>query len=141
MSVRRGADLAVLLEEIGKDGMGVHGDVSEDVVEDVGLGRVFERVAAAQPGGGGKLTRGEHLEEGVGRQKAADRRGVPAGAWAEALVDLGEIGDGVFAQADLVEAVEILLAGVLARAEACGGAPVRPRRRAARVCRPPSPAG
>ena len=111
---KAGADLAVVLQEVGEDRMGVHGHVPEDVMEDVGLGGVFERVAAAQPGGSGKLARGEHLEEGVGRQEAADGRGVPAGAWTEALVDLGEIGDGVFAQANLFEAVEIFLAGVLA---------------------------
>src|SRR5580698_4722301 len=57
------ANAAVTLEEIGKDFMRVHRDVAEDVVEDVGLGRVFERLAAAQPGRGGKATSGKHLKE------------------------------------------------------------------------------
>ena len=87
--------------------MGVHGDVSEDVVENVGLRGVFERIAAAEVGGGGKFAGGEHLEECVGRKESADRGGVPAGARAQALVDLGEVGDDVFAEADLVESVEV----------------------------------
>jgi len=45
---------AEALEEVGEDGVGVHGDVSEDIVEDVGLGGVFELVGAAEAGDGGK---------------------------------------------------------------------------------------
>lgn len=108
-----GADASVVLEEVGENGVGMHGDVSEDVVEDVRLGRVFEGVAGANVGGSRKFARGEHLEEGVGRQESADGCGVPAGARREALVDLGEIGDQVFAEADLVESVEVFRAGVV----------------------------
>src|SRR5271154_6523461 len=53
--VYRRAQLPVVRQEIGENRVGVHGNVAEDVVEDVRLRRVFEGVAAAQPGGGGKL--------------------------------------------------------------------------------------
>ena len=109
-----GADLAVALEEVSKDGMCVHGDVAEDVVEDIGLWSVFHCVSRAEPGGGWKHARGEHLEEGVGREEAADWSGLPAGAWLEAGADFSEVGKAIFAEADLVEALEVLLAGMVA---------------------------
>src|ERR1700733_9538395 len=68
-----GADLAVALEKASEDRVRVHGDVAEDVVEDVGLRGVLHGIARAEPGGGGKHPISEHLEEGVGREKAADR--------------------------------------------------------------------
>ena len=110
-----GADLAVALEKVREDGVGVHGDVAEDVVEDVGLGGVLHGVAGAEPGGGGEHARGEHLEEGVGREEATDGRRLPAGSGLQERANLGEIRQLVFAQADLVEAVEVFAAGVLAQ--------------------------
>ena len=109
-----GAYLAVVLEEVSEDGVGVHGDMAEDVVEDIGLGCVFHGVAGAQPCGGGEHARGEHLEEGVGREETADGRGLPAGTGLETGTDLGEVREFVFLKADLVEAVEVLLTGVVA---------------------------
>ena len=35
-----GADLAVALEKVSEDGVGVHGDVAEDVVEEIGRAHV-----------------------------------------------------------------------------------------------------
>jgi hypothetical protein len=93
--------------------MGVHGHVAEDVVKDVGFGGVFERVAAAQPGGGGKAARGQHLKEGGRGHEAADGGGIPAGAALQLGGDGGQVGQPVIGQAERVEAVEILLRGVL----------------------------
>lgn len=109
------ADLAVVFEEVGEDGVGVHGDVAEDVVKDVRLRGVLHGVARAEPGGGGEHTGRKHLEEGVGGQEAADGGGLPAGARLEKSADLGEVGQLVFAESDLLEAVEILLAGMVAK--------------------------
>lgn len=109
-----GADLSVAFEKVGEDGVGVHGDVAEDVVEDVRFRGVLHRVAGAEPGGGGEHAGGEHLEEGVCGEEAADGGGLPAGAGLEEGADLGEVGQLVFAEADLLEAVEILPARVLA---------------------------
>ena len=92
--------------------MGVHGDVAEDVVKDVGFGGVLHGLACAKPGGGGEHARGKHLEEGVAGEKTADGGGLPAGSRLKEGADFGEVGEFVFAQADLVKAVEILLAGV-----------------------------
>jgi hypothetical protein len=93
----------------------VHGDVAEDVVKDVRLGGVLHGVAGAEPRGGGEHASGEHLEEGVGREEAADRGGLPAGAGLKQSADLGEVGQLVFAEADLLEAVQVLPAGVVAK--------------------------
>ena len=109
------ADLSVAFEKVGEDGVGMHGDVAEDVVEDVGFRGVLHGVARAEPGGSGKHAGGEHLEEGVGRQEAADGSGLPASAGLEKSADLGEVGKLVLAEADLLEALEILLARVLAK--------------------------
>ncbi len=108
------ADFAVAFEEVCEDGVGVHGDVAEDVVEDVRLWGIFHRVARTEPGGRGKHAGSEHLEEGVGREEATDRGGLPAGSGLQKRADLGEIGQLVFLEADLAESVEILLAGVFA---------------------------
>ena len=56
------ADLAVVGKKIGKYRVRVHGYMAEDIVKDVGFGRVFERVAATQPGGGGEAACGQHFE-------------------------------------------------------------------------------
>jgi hypothetical protein len=116
-----GADLSVTFEKIGKDGVGVHGDVAEDVVEDVRFRGVLHGVARAEPSGRGEHAGGEHLEEGVGGEKAADRGGLPAGARLEEGADLGEVRELVFAESDLLKAVEILLAGVLAELRHAAG--------------------
>src|SRR5580700_8645226 len=65
-------DLAVALKEVAEDGVGVHGDVAEDVVEDVRFGGVFHGLACAEPCGGGEHASGEHLEEGIAGKKATD---------------------------------------------------------------------
>src|ERR1700733_720721 len=39
----------IMLQEIGKYRMGVHGNVAKDVVEDIGLGNVLKRLSASQP--------------------------------------------------------------------------------------------
>jgi len=89
--------------------------MAEYVVEDVRLGGVLHRISRAQPGGGGEHARGKHLEEGVGREESADRRGLPSGARGEEGANSLQVGQPVFAQADQLEAVEVLAAGVLAK--------------------------
>jgi len=93
--------------------VGVHRDVAEDVVKDVRLRGVFHGVSGAEPGGCGEHAGGEHLEEGVGWEEAADGGGLPACAGLKEGADLGEVRKLVFAEADLLEAVQILPAGVL----------------------------
>src|SRR5579871_6380254 len=93
--------------------MGVHGDVAEDVVEDVGLGGVLHGVARAKPGCRGEHSRCKHLEEGVGREEAAYWCGLPASARSEAGADGFEVGQSVLTKAYLLEAFEILAAGML----------------------------
>src|SRR6266567_7306228 len=90
-----GADAAVTLQEVGEDFVRVHGHVAEDIVKDIGLGRVFERVAAAQPSRGGKEPIREHLKKRRRRQETADRSGTPAGARAETRGDGGEVGQAI----------------------------------------------
>src|SRR4051812_27404507 len=68
----------VMLEEVRKYTVRVHGHVAKDVVKDVGLGRVFERFPVAQPRGGGKAAGGKHLKKSGSRQKSADGCGIPA---------------------------------------------------------------
>ena len=82
-----GADLSVALEKVSKDRVGVHGDVAEDVVKDVGFGGVLHGVARSRAGA---VVRehaiGEHISKkfASGREEAArDGRGLPAGAGLE----------------------------------------------------------
>src|ERR1019366_8680955 len=72
------ADLTIMCEEVSEDGMRVHGHMAEHIVKDIWLRRVFKRVAAAQPCGGGKTARRQHLEESRSRHEAADRSRIPA---------------------------------------------------------------
>src|SRR5215469_10536050 len=100
-------DTAVALEEIREDFMRVHGDVAEDVVEDVGFGGVFERFAAANPGGGRKAAGCEHLKKRGCGQEPAHRSRVPAGSRLQARADRRKPWQPVLLQADDLEAVEI----------------------------------
>src|SRR5579875_2119862 len=109
------ASSAVLLQEVRKDRVRVHRHVAEHVMEDVRLWGVLHGLAVAQPGRGRKLPRREHLEEGIRRQKSADWGGIPACERPEAAIYLGKIRNRVLAQADLHEAIQILLAGMLAK--------------------------
>src|SRR5579884_854526 len=117
---------AVVLEEIGKDGVRMHGNVSEDVVKDVRLWRVFHGLARADVGGCGELPRCKHLKKSVRREKAADGSGVPSGARPQPLVHGSEVWDGVLTQADLVEAVEVLRTGVLLKLRHAAAHQLRP---------------
>src|SRR5579863_3901878 len=108
-----GTDAAVTLEKVGKDFVCVHGYVAEDVMEDVRLRRVFERLAAAQPGCGGKASGCKHLKESRRRQEAAHRRGIPAGARLQPCAYRGEPGKAVALEADDFKAVEVGARGVL----------------------------
>ncbi len=59
-------------------------------------------------------------------QIAGDGGGVPAGARREQRVHLGEVRDDVLAQADVVKAVEVLLAGMLFKLRHAAAHQLRP---------------
>ena len=106
------ADGAIMLQEIGKDGMGVHGNVAEDIVEDIRLGNVGERFPAPQPGGGGKLPGRQHGKERVGRKKAADGGSAPATSRPKPLIHIGQVGNQIGSEANLLKALQIFLASM-----------------------------
>lgn len=86
--------LAVGLEEVGEDRVGVQRDVAEDVVEDVRLGEVVHHLARTDQDGGGELAPGEAGEEGLLRQVAGDAVTGPAGELLEVAVDAVEMSAG-----------------------------------------------
>jgi hypothetical protein len=109
------ADFSIAFEKICKDGVGVHGDMAEDIVEDVRLRSVLHGVAGSEPGGGREHSGAKHLEEGIGGEEAADRCGLPACARLKERADLGQVRQLVLAESDLLEAIKILQARVLAK--------------------------
>ena len=101
-----------MLQEIGKDRMGVHGNVAEDVVEDIRFGNVGQRFPAPQPGGGGELPGREHGKERVRRKKAAHRGSSPATPGPKPLIHIGQVGNQIGSEANLLKALQIFLASV-----------------------------
>src|SRR5512146_2928884 len=65
--VRREAKLAVVLEGVGEDLMGVHRDVAEAIMDARGLWSVSAAAAVPKACGGGEVPGGEHFEEGQSR--------------------------------------------------------------------------
>ena len=92
--------------------MGVHGNVAEDVMEDIRFGDVLKRFPAPQPGGGRELPGSKHGKEGVRRQKTAHRGGSPATPGPKPLIHLGQIGDQVGSETNLLKTFQIFLASV-----------------------------
>src|SRR5579862_38870 len=94
------ANAAVVLQEIREHSMRVHRNMAEDIVKNIGLRSVFERVAAPRLRGGGKHARRQHLEKSVARKKTANRRCAPSRARFQSRADRGEIGKPVVLQSD-----------------------------------------
>jgi len=111
LSLRAHGDLAEALEEVSEDGVGVHGDVSEDVMEDVGFGKILELFHIANDGGGGKAAVGEALEKKMSVKEAVDGDGGPSGERLQALVHESEVRDGGGLKTDGARAGEKFMAG------------------------------
>ena len=75
-------------QRVGEGAVGVHRDMAGDVVEDVRLGEVVERVAVPHGDGGRELPPLEAVEEQVRRHVAAHRLGAEPGARLQEAVDL-----------------------------------------------------
>src|ERR1700738_3867131 len=74
------AHASIVLKEIRKYRVRVHRNVAENVMENVRLRNVFQRIAATQPRGCRKHARGEHFKKSLGRQKTTDWRCAPSGS-------------------------------------------------------------
>src|ERR1700733_14163890 len=83
----------IMLQEIGKYRVGVHGNVAEDVMEDIRLGDVLKRFPAPQPGSSRELPGRKHGKEGVRRQKTAHGGSSPATPGPKPLIHLGQVWD------------------------------------------------
>src|SRR5277367_871458 len=118
----------VLLQKIGKHRMRMHRHMPKDVMKNVRLRRVFQRLALAKPGRRWKLPRRQHLKKSIRRQKPAHRRRIPAGTRTKPLVYLSQIGNRILAQPDLMKSVEILIAGMLCKLRHPPAHQLRPHR-------------
>ena len=105
------AELAVGVGEFGEPGVGQQRAVAEDLVEDVRLLQVVQLFRGADKGGDREALAGQQLEEGLEGNQRRHLGHAPAGAGAEDPVDLAELGDALMRQAQLFDAVEVLLAG------------------------------
>ena len=85
--LNRRADATIAFEEIRKHTVRMHRYMPKHVVKDVRLGRVLERLAAAQPRCGRKSTSRKHFKECRCRQESTDRSGVPSGSRLKASTD------------------------------------------------------
>jgi hypothetical protein len=92
---QRRTDSPVMLQKIGKDRMGMHGYVTKDIMEDIGLGNVSERLPATQPRGGRKLPGRQHGKECVRRKEATHRSSPPATSRPKPLIHIGQVGDEI----------------------------------------------
>src|SRR5713226_2106879 len=106
------AHAAIVLKEVCKYRVRVHGDVPKDVMENVRLRNVSERIAAAKPGGRREHARGEHLKKSFRREKPAHRRGAPAGPGSYPVGDRGKIGQPVILQPDDFKSFEVFPASM-----------------------------
>ena len=66
-------------ERVGESGLGVHGDMACEVVEDIRFGEVIEAVWPADGDGSGELAAAEAIEEQVRGDVSADGFGLEAG--------------------------------------------------------------
>jgi hypothetical protein len=92
--------------------MGVHGNVAEDVMEDIGLGDVLKRFPAPQPSRSRELPGGKHGKEGLWRQKTAHGGSSPATPGPKPLIHLGQVWDQVGSETYLMKTFQIFLAGM-----------------------------
>src|SRR5579863_5023071 len=106
--------------------MRVHRNVPEDIVKNVRLGNVFERIVAAQPGSGRKLASREHLKKSFARKKTAHWRCAPPGSGPDSIADRVKIRQPIVLQADDLVSFEILLAGVTLHLRAAAANQFRP---------------
>src|SRR5664279_1729479 len=109
----RPADAAIVLEKVGEHPVGMHGNVTEHIVKDVGLWRVFERFPAAQPRGGWKEARGKHLKKRGCGKESADWGRTPTGARREAGADGGEVGKTILSEPYDLKAIKVFLCCML----------------------------
>src|SRR3981081_2580223 len=63
------AHAAIVLQEVCKSRMRMHRDVAENVMKNVRLRNVFQRIAATQPRGCRKHARGDNFKNSRGTQK------------------------------------------------------------------------
>src|SRR6202008_3842770 len=74
-----GANGAVVLEEVRKYAMRVHGDVSEDVMKNIRLRNISGPIGAARPRGRREHARRQHFKTRSARKESADWSCAPAG--------------------------------------------------------------
>src|ERR1700676_1496317 len=102
-----------MFQEICKYRVCMHRDVSEDIMENVGLGDVSQRVAASQPSRGRKHSRLEHFKKRISRKKSAYGCGAPASPGLQPPGYLAKIGQTILAQSDDVVALYVFPARVV----------------------------
>jgi hypothetical protein len=88
------------LEEIGEDRMCVQRHVPEDVVENIGLGDVVERMARPDRHRGREATPRQRLEEQLRLEEALHRDSAPARFRLKAGIHLVEVRDAIALQPD-----------------------------------------
>jgi hypothetical protein len=77
-------------QHIGEDAIGVHGDVSGDIVEDVRFGEIVDCVQVADRDCGRERPRPQAVEEHVSRYVSADSPGGESAERLEELIDFSE---------------------------------------------------
>ena len=95
----------------GEPGVGQQRAVAEDLVEDIRLLKVIQLFGRADKRRHWELLAGQQLEEGLERNQRRHPCHAPAGAGLQHLVDLAELRNTLMGQAELLDAVQVLLAG------------------------------
>src|SRR5229473_2707030 len=90
----------------------MHRDMPEDIMKNVRLGNVFERIVATQPSGCRELARGKHFKKRFPWQKTADRCCAPPGSGPYSIADRAKIRQPIILQSNDFVSFEVLLAGV-----------------------------
>ncbi|MNO70328.1 hypothetical protein D3C76_612070 [compost metagenome] len=85
--------------------------MAEDLVEDVRLLQVVQLFRGADEGGDRELLAGQQFEEGLEGNQRRHPGDAPAGGGLQHLVDFAQLRDAVVGQAELLDAVEVLLTG------------------------------
>ena len=105
-------ELAIEVGEVGEGGVGQHGAVAEDLVEDVGLLQVVELVPAADEGGHRKLAISEQGKEAIEGDERGHGGHRPAGGGGQGGVDLPQLRDAIPRQCEPSQPRPVCVAGL-----------------------------
>ncbi|MNH11440.1 hypothetical protein D3C79_709540 [compost metagenome] len=104
------AELAIGVGELGEPGVGQQRAVAEDFVENIRFLQVVELFFGANESCYRKALAGQQFKKGLEGDQRRHAGDLPAGGGAQHFIDFTQLWDAVVRQAQLFDAVQVLLA-------------------------------